>query len=253
MRILIGGCGRVGAGLATALDDEGHDVTIIDQNKRAFTRLGEDFGGRCVDGILFDRQTLLHAEVEGADAFIAVTNGDNSNIVSARTAKEHFAVPIVVARIYDPERAEIYERYGVTTIATARWTIDSILSHLLRDTDSIEASIGPGEGDVVVIARDLPSQGPGPWEVESFNRQGRWMLTAITSTGQTSISVPRQLVQAGQRVHLAVQRAHLEEAEAFLDDLSGAVPARRSAKKQGNATNGSTGRGSTSRGSREQA
>lgn len=216
MRVIIAGCGRVGAGLATTLDAKGHAVTIIDRDQRAFRRLGPDFGGSALGGFVFDRTTLIKAGVEHADAFVAVTNGDNSNIVSARTARDHFGVDTVVARIYDPRRAEIYERHGVTTIASARWTIDAMLGHLLGDSGRVEAAIGPGEGDVVIVSRDLPTEG-GPWEVESFRRQGRWQVAAITRTGQTTVPVPRQLVQGGERVHLVVQRSVLDDAEAFLD------------------------------------
>ncbi|WP_370327807.1 TrkA family potassium uptake protein [Euzebya sp.] len=217
--VLIGGCGRVGAGLARTLDEAGHDVAVIDRDDRAFRRLGEAFGGRTVRGIVFDRTTLVRAGVEEADAFIAVTSGDNSNIVSARTARDHFGVRNVVARIYDPQRAEIYERHGVTTIATARWTTDAILVHLMQRSGRVETTIGPGEGDVVVIAHDLPPAPAGPWEVESFSRQGRWMLVAVTRTGQTTVPVPRQLVQASERIHLAVQRSALREAEEFITSL----------------------------------
>lgn len=220
MRVIVAGCGRVGAGLATTLDAGGHRVAIIDRDKRAFHRLGEGFGGAALQGFVFDRAMLVEAGAEDADAFVAVTNGDNSNIVSARTAREHFGVDRVVARIYDPRRAEIYERHGVTTIASVRWTIDAILGHVLPDTDGrVETSIGPGEGDVVVVSRDLPGAG-GPWEVEAFSRQGRWQPIAITRTGQTTVPVPRQLVQGGERIHLAVQRTVLADAEAFLERFS---------------------------------
>lgn len=218
MQVIVAGCGRVGSSLARALDADGHDVAIIDMDPHAFRRLGKDFGGSPVQGIVFDRATLLRAGVEGSQAFVAVTSGDNSNIVSARTAKQHFAIPTVVARIYDPERALIYERYGITTIASARWTTDAILGHLEGDQVRVEASIGPGEGDVVVVSHDLPGDA-GPWVVEAFARQGRWLLAAVTRTGQTMVPVPRQLVQPGERVHLAVQRTALAEAEAFLEQI----------------------------------
>lgn len=218
MQLIVAGCGRVGSSLAKALDADGHDVAVIDIDPHAFRRLGKDFGGSPVQGIVFDRSTLLRAGVEGSQAFVAVTSGDNSNVVAARTAKQHFGIPTVVARIYDPERALIYERYGITTIASARWTTDAILGHLEGDGTRAEATIGPGEGDVVVVSHDLPDHA-GPWEVEAFGRQGRWLLAAVTRTGQTAVPVPRQLVQPGERVHLAVQRTALAEAEAFLEQL----------------------------------
>jgi trk system potassium uptake protein TrkA len=222
VRAIIAGCGRVGAALAVALDADGHDVAVIDQLQRAFDRIPEGFGGQTVLGVVFDRATLLRAGIEAADAFVAVTNGDNSNIVAARTAREHFGVTTVVARIYDPARASIYERHGVTTIATARWTTDAILAHLQPGTSRVGAAIGPGEGDVVVVDLDLP-EAAGAVEVEALSRQGRWLLAAVTRTGQTTVPVPRQLVQGGERIHLAVQRSALAEAEAFVASLGDAA------------------------------
>ncbi|HUG84851.1 MAG TPA: TrkA family potassium uptake protein [Euzebya sp.] len=219
MHVIVAGCGRVGSGLAESLTADGHEVAIIDRDAQAFRRLSPGFTGTTLLGLVFDRSTLLRAGIDRADAFVAVTNGDNSNVVSARTAKEHFGVAAVVARIYDPERAEIYERHGITTIATARWTADAILTHLMADDARVETTIGPGEGDVVIVSHDLPASG-GPWEAEVFARQGRWLLAAVTRTGQTTIPVPRQLVQAGERVHLAVQRTSLEEVEVFLASLT---------------------------------
>ena len=219
LRVIIGGCGRVGASLASALDADGHDVVIIDRDERAFRRLEDGYGGRTVRGIVFDRKTLEEAGTEGADAFVGVTNGDNSNIVSARTALERFGVRSAVARIYDPARAEIYERHGVTTIATTRWATDAVLAHLLG-AGSIETTVGPGEGDVLMIGVDLPP-GDGTWEVASLSSQGRWHVVAVTRAGQTTLPVPNQLIQGGERVHLAVQRSHLEAAESMLEGLVG--------------------------------
>jgi trk system potassium uptake protein len=219
MNVVVAGCGRVGAGLAGALDAAGEDVAVIDVDPTAFRRLPEGFGGRTVQGIAFDRATLLRADVEQADAFVAVTSGDNSNVVSARTARISFGVETVVARIYDPERAEIYERYGITTIATTSWATDAVLAHLSHGDATIESGIGPGQGDVVVIGHDLPAEG-GPWDVDVFQRQGRWLLAAVTRTGQTTVPVPRQLLQPGERIHLSVLRAAVPEAQAFLAGLA---------------------------------
>src|ERR1700716_606549 len=127
------GCGRVGAGLAVALERLGHDVAVIDQNVRAFRRLGADFHGQQIRGSGFDRQVLIEAGIERAGAFAAVSNGDNSNIISARVARETFGVAHVVARIYDPKRAAVYERLGIPTVATVPWTTDRFLRSLLPD------------------------------------------------------------------------------------------------------------------------
>ena len=125
------GCGRVGSTLAHILEAQGHDVAVIDNNESAFRRLGSDFVGRRVTGIGFDRDTLLEAGIEDADAFAAVSSGDNSNILAARVARETFGVDNVVARIYDPGRAEVYQRLGIPTVATVRWTADQMIRRLL--------------------------------------------------------------------------------------------------------------------------
>src|SRR5690349_19052536 len=125
------GCGRVGSMIATGLETRGHSVAVVDQDATAFRRLPRDFGGRQVVGVGFDRDTLVEAGIEQAWAFAAVSSGDNSNIISARVARETFGVDNVVARIYDPGRAEVYQRLGIPTVATVRWTVDQMLRRLL--------------------------------------------------------------------------------------------------------------------------
>lgn len=127
------GCGRVGSALAHSLENHGHSVAVIDRDPIAFRRLRRDFSGRTVTGVGFDRDTLIEAGIEQADAFAAVSSGDNSNIISARVARETFGVDHVVARIYDPKRAEVYERLGIPTVATVRWTADRMLRALLAE------------------------------------------------------------------------------------------------------------------------
>ena len=133
MHIVIMGCGRVGSALARSLENRGHGVAIIDRNEAAFRRLSPEFRGQTITGVGFDRDTLLEAGIDRADAFAAVSSGDNSNIISARVARETFGVHNVVARIYDPKRAEVYERLGIPTVATVRWTADRMLRALLAD------------------------------------------------------------------------------------------------------------------------
>lgn len=133
MHIVIMGCGRVGSTLAHTLEARGHSVAVIDQNADAFRRLGPEFQGVTVTGIGFDRDVLRQAGIERADAFAAVSSGDNSNIISARLARETFGVSRVVARIYDQKRAEVYERLGIPTVATVRWTADRIVRHLVPE------------------------------------------------------------------------------------------------------------------------
>ena len=125
------GCGRVGASLARAIERAGHAVAVIDQDESSFRRLGTSFEGRTVTGVGFDRDTLRQAGIGEAYAFAAVSSGDNSNILAARVAREKFGVENVVARIYDPGRAEIYQRLGIPTVATVKWTSDQMLRRLL--------------------------------------------------------------------------------------------------------------------------
>jgi len=131
VHIVIMGCGRVGSTLARNLEHREHTVAIIDQNPDAFRRLGPTFSGTTVTGVGFDRSVLEQAGLQRADAFAAVSSGDNSNIISARVAREQFDIRVVVARIYDPRRAEVYERLGVPTVATVTWAADQVLRRLL--------------------------------------------------------------------------------------------------------------------------
>ncbi len=131
MHFVIMGCGRVGSTLAHSLEDAGHSVAIVDQKPEAFRRLGSSFTGQRVTGLGFDRDTLKEAGIDDAYAFAAVSSGDNSNILAARVARETFGVENVVARIYDPGRASVYQRLGIPTVATVRWTADQMLRRLL--------------------------------------------------------------------------------------------------------------------------
>jgi trk system potassium uptake protein TrkA len=137
VHIVIVGCGRVGSGLATQLSDEGHSVVIIDKNREQFRRLGAGFTGVTIVGSGFDRDCLYQANATTADAFAAVTSGDNSNILCARIAREKYGIANVVARIYDPRRAVVYQRLGIPTVATVSWTIQQVKRWLLPEDDSI--------------------------------------------------------------------------------------------------------------------
>jgi trk system potassium uptake protein TrkA len=133
VHVVVMGCGRVGSSLAVALERLGHDVSVIDKDGQAFRRLGSDFHGENVIGTGFDRDVLIKAGIERAGAFAAVSSGDNSNIISARVARENFGVRHVVARIYDAKRAAVYERLGIPTVATVPWTTDRFMRMLLPD------------------------------------------------------------------------------------------------------------------------
>jgi trk system potassium uptake protein len=134
LHVVIMGCGRLGSTLAHNLDARGHSIAIIDQNSDAFRRLNSEFSGTTVTGFGFDRDVLREAGIERADAFAAVSSGDNSNIISARLARETYGVPRVVARIYDSRRALVYERLGIPTVATIRWAADRMMRHLVPES-----------------------------------------------------------------------------------------------------------------------
>jgi trk system potassium uptake protein len=218
VHVVIGGCGRAGSLLAGQLFAAGHDVDIIDKDPRAFRRLEPSFGGRTHQGIVFDRRTLEDAGVKRAQAFVAVTSGDNSNIVSARAAREAYGVEHVVARIYDPVRARIFDRLGITTVATAQWTAEEVGRVLLPEEERIAASIGPGHGDVVVVTLPVPS---GVRRIPSarLHVPGAAVLAAVTREGRTQVPVPGGLLEAGDRVHLAVQRDQVDRVRAVVAAL----------------------------------
>lgn len=219
MHAIIAGCGRVGAQLASSLADDGHEVAVVDKRPTAFRRLGDDFKGRTVTGIAFDRTTLEEAGIRRAQAFVAVTNGDNSNIVAARTAQERYGVERVVARIYDPQRALIYERLGITTIASARWTAEAIMRELLPVGERVEGGLGPGPGAVVLVTLAVP---PGASGVTAgdVEQPGQCVLAAVTRQGRTRLPERGELLQGGDQLHLAVDRGSLDEVRHRLAGLA---------------------------------
>ena len=219
MHVVIGGCGRVGSQLANTLSADGHSVVVIDKDARAFRRLDADFSGRTLSGIVFDRQLLEDAGIRKAQAFVAVTSGDNSNVVSARTAKERFGVERVVARIYDPQRATIYERLGLTTIASARWTAEAVLRELLPGSNRVEGSVGPGgSGDVVLITLTVPNHVHAV-PAARIEESGAAVLVAISRGGSTALPVGGAVLEGGDHVHLAVHRDGVEAARTRVDSL----------------------------------
>jgi len=132
------GCGRVGARVATLLDREGHDVTIIDRISTAFERLPREYNGNTLIGTGIDEDVLRAAGIEGADVFIATTNADNRNIMGAQVAKTIFNVPHAVVRIYDPVRSDAYREIGLLTVCPT-----TTMSALILDQIE-EATAGTG-------------------------------------------------------------------------------------------------------------
>ena len=207
------GCGRVGSTLAVDLEKSGHTVAVIDQNREAFRRLGANFNGLTVAGVGFDRDTLLEAGIEKADAFAAVSNGDNSNILAARVARETFGVKNVVARIYDPGRAEIYQRLGIPTVATVLWTTDQIMRRLTPDGTKSEWRDATGKILLVEVSLHKEWYGESILLIEK-NTNAR--VAFITRLGEALLPDEHTVLQEGDLVHLLVNEKQVSETEKTL-------------------------------------
>ncbi|KGN34476.1 potassium transporter TrkA [Knoellia flava TL1] len=208
------GCGRVGASLARALERAGHEVAIIDQDETAFRRLGTSFEGRRVVGVGFDRDTLREAGIANAYAFAAVSSGDNSNILAARVAREKFGVENVVARIYDPGRAEIYQRLGIPTVATVKWTSDQVLRRLLPQGHVPEYTDPSGRIVIAEMPVNAAWVGRRIFELESVVG-GR--VAYLSRLGEGMLPKADTVYQDGDLVHFSLDRDRLAEAERTLD------------------------------------
>lgn len=213
MHVIVVGCGRVGAGLASSLTEEGHSVAIIDRRADAFRRLPEGFTGQMVQGIGFDRDRLLEAGVERAGALAAVTNGDNSNILIARVARETFGIERVVARIYDPRRAAIYQRLGVPTIGPVSWTTERVLRRLL-DAGSTVEWVDP-TAKLCLVERAITPRLAGQ-AVADVDALAFVNVVGISRLGVTSLPRPEQVLQDGDVLYLAVLADRLADLETQL-------------------------------------
>ncbi len=207
------GCGRVGSLLALELESNGHTVAVIDQSKEAFRRLGPDFKGRTVTGVGFDRDTLLEAGIEGAQAFAAVSNGDNSNILAARVARESFGVTNVVARIYDPGRAEIYQRLGIPTVATVLWAADQILRRLTPEGSRSEWRDASG---TVQLAEVHPHIDWFGLPVKELEKAAALRVAFLTRLGEGLIPDDGTVLQDGDLIHVMLRDDELKNVEAVL-------------------------------------
>ncbi|HEX6500812.1 MAG TPA: TrkA family potassium uptake protein [Micromonosporaceae bacterium] len=219
MHVVIMGCGRVGSTLALSLEGRAQSVAIIDMNPNAFRRLGSEFTGRTVTGVGFDREVLMQAGIERADAFAAVSSGDNSNIISARLARETFGVQRVVARIYDPKRAEVYERLGIPTVATVRWTADRMLRHLLPE-GNLEVWRDPTS---MVSIIEVPLHvGWVSRQVGDLEEASGARVAYLMRFGVGTLPTPSTVLQDGDQVFMLVT-----------DDMTGPVTKITSAAPEG--------------------
>jgi trk system potassium uptake protein len=219
VHFVIMGCGRVGASLARGIERAGHEVAVVDQDESAFRRLGTSFEGRTVTGVGFDRDTLRAAGIDHAYAFAAVSSGDNSNILAARVAREKYGVENVVARIYDPGRAEIYQRLGIPTVATVKWTSDQMLRRLLPQGHVPEFT--DPSGKVVIAEMPVSSAWVGRRMREIEDAVGG-RLAYLTRLGDGLLPGADTVYQDGDLLHIALRREDLATAERVLD---GAPPA----------------------------
>jgi trk system potassium uptake protein TrkA len=211
--MIIIGCGRMGAGLAHTLAQRGHAVTVIDTDSTAFERLGPAFTGRMVVGVGFDRDVLLQAGIERADGLATVTASDEANAVAARIARQVFHVPRVVARLYDPRKAEIYRRLGILTISTTTWGIERIAELLCYSQLDVLLSLGSGEVDLVAVAIPPLLVGRAAHELTI---PGEVHVVAISRDGTTRLPTQGMTFQQGDLIYLAVLAASADRLKPLL-------------------------------------
>jgi trk system potassium uptake protein TrkA len=212
MRVVIVGCGRVGGGLAAGLAAAGEVVAVIDKDPKAFERLGEDFTGQAVEGIGFDRDVLERAGVARADALVAVTGGDNSNVVAARVARDAYRVPRVIARIHDPRRAALYEELGIVTVSDTDWALRKIRDHLEHRAVKEEGAFGRGE--VSLLRLELP-QHLVDRSVADVEGEGL-RVVSVTRRGGAFVPGPGTVLAEGDVVRLAVGTGGRERLDTLL-------------------------------------
>ena len=208
MKVIIVGCGRVGAYTAAALGREGHDVVVVDKNADAFRRLPPNFSGTTLVGYAFDRDSLEKAGVKDADALVASCAGDNTNAVTARVAKEVFRVPDVVARIYDPQRAEIYRRHGIQTFAPTAWSAGKIIEFLT--SGSLEREITFGNGEVEMLAAFVPTHLVGK-TISDLRVPGEIRVALIVRMGRGMLPVSGTKFEVDDQVHVLVHQSAVEK------------------------------------------
>jgi len=207
VHIVIMGCGRVGSTIAHILEDQGHSVAMIDQDPDAFRKLRPGFKGIKITGIGFDRDVLIEAGVERADAFAAVSSGDNSNVIAARVVREAFGVERVVARVYDTRRAEVYQRLGIPTVATVRWTADQMLRKLLPEGAQPLWRDPTGQIVLAEVAYDDHWLGE---KVSALEEAARTRIAFISRLGEAMLPGPGTVLQEGDVVHLVTDERDLD-------------------------------------------
>jgi len=201
MHVVIIGCGRVGSLLTERLDGEGVSVAVIDRDPKARRRLSKGFRGQFVQGNGFSRPALEAAQLGAADALVAVSRGDNCNIVAARIARDHYRVPRVLARIYDPRRADLYRELGIVTVASSRWASNQI--YLLLHRRELEPELTFGGGETILLRAELPAT-LADRRVGDLAIEGEINVVEITRAGRSIIPGPATILHAGDFVSFAV-------------------------------------------------
>jgi trk system potassium uptake protein TrkA len=201
----------VGSTLAHSLEQKGHTVAVVDQDPTAFRRLGAGFSGRRVTGVGYDQDTLREAGIEEAGAFAAVSSGDNSNIIAARVAREMFGVENVAARIYDPRRAEVYQRLGIPTVATVRWTADQMLRRLLPS--GAEPLWRDPSGGVQLAEVSTSTAWVGQ-RISKLQAETGVRVAFITRLGEAMLPASDAVLQEGDLVHVMMRTDEVEKVEA---------------------------------------
>jgi trk system potassium uptake protein TrkA len=214
MRVIIMGCGRVGSELSNALADSEHDVAIIDKNPEAFHAYPPGEAARQIVGLGFDRDVLEDAGIKDADAFVAVSSGDNSNIVSARVALEYYHVPRIIARIYDSRRAEIYERLNIPTVATTRWGVKQIQLMLLHDREEIRETLGGG--DLLRLRVPVPPHLAGK-PASAIEVEGKILVAGVSRGGGGFLPTDSATLQAGDYLILMITKEGMELVDGLLE------------------------------------
>jgi trk/ktr system potassium uptake protein len=214
MRIIVMGCGRVGEQVSLLMEQDGHEVTVIDSDADALKRLGPKFKGRRIKGVGFDHSVLVEAGIHNADAFAATSSSDNVNIVAARIARNIFRVPRVIARLYDPRRAEIYQRLGLLTISSTSLGAERI-RELITHAE-LEPVISFGRGEVNLIRLEVAPHLHGR-AVKYLEVPGEINVACLVRQGEALIPYLGTELQSGDVIHLVVMASAMDR----LSDMLG--------------------------------
>ena len=213
MKVIVMGCGRVGEQVSLIMANEGHEVSVIDYDADALDRLGENFKGQKVKGVGFDKDVLIEAGIEDADAFAATSSSDTANIIAARIARNVYRVPRVVARLFDPRKAEIYQRLGLMTISSTTWGAERI--HELLIHTALDPVHSFGNGEVHLLDMETPPRLIGR-QVKNLSIASEISVVAITRQGEAFIPLFGTELRAQDRLHLVVLASAIDRLEELL-------------------------------------